>query len=183
MRRYENVKIDKLKPYENNARTHSEEQVNKIAKSIEQFGFVNPVLIDGDYGIIAGHGRVMGANQLGMTEVPCIFVEDLTETQKRAYILADNKLALDADWDNDILIGELEALKDLDFDLELTGFEMSIDTEPLFNELEKEEQEKDEKFIIKITFDTYKDWLEKENEIRDIVNNSKARMVVGSVWE
>ena len=124
---------------------------------------------------------MLGAKQLGMKEVPCIFVEDLTETQKRAYILADNKLALDAGWDNDILIGELEALKDLDFDLELTGFEMSIDTEPLFNELEKEEQEKDEKFIIKITFDTYKDWLEKENKIRDIVNNSKARMVVGSV--
>ena len=124
MRRYENVSIDKLKPYDKNARTHSEEQVNKIAKSIEQFGFVNPVLIDGDYGIIAGHGRVMGAKQLGMTEVPCIFVEDLTETQKRAYILADNKLALDAGWDNDILIGELEALKELNFDITLAGFDV-----------------------------------------------------------
>ena len=124
MRRYENVKIDKLKPYENNARTHSEAQVEKIARSIEQFGFINPVLIDGDYGIIAGHGRVMGAKQLGMTEVPCIFVEDLTETQKRAYILADNKLALDAGWDDEILKAELNFLKEVNFDISLTGFEM-----------------------------------------------------------
>ncbi len=123
MRRYENVKIDKLKPYENNARTHSPEQIEKIAKSIEQFGFINPVLIDGDYGIIAGHGRVEGAKQLGMTEVPCIFVEDLTETQKRAYILADNKLTLDAGWDDLILKEELQALEDLNFDITLTGFE------------------------------------------------------------
>lgn len=132
MRRYENVSIEKLKPYKNNARTHSEEQVNKIANSIKEFGFVNPVLIDSNFEIIAGHGRVMGAKQLGMQEVPCIFVEDLTETQKRAYILADNKLALDAGWDNDILIGELEALKELNFDITLAGFdvgEIKIDTE------------------------------------------------------
>lgn len=124
MRRYENVKIDKLKPYENNARTHSEAQVEKISRSIEQFGFINPVLIDGDYGIIAGHGRVLGAKQLGMTEVPCIFVEDLTETQKRAYILADNKLALDAGWDDAILKAELNFLQEVNFDISLTGFDM-----------------------------------------------------------
>ena len=124
MRRYENVEINKLIPYENNARTHSEAQVDKIAKSIEQFGFINPVLIDGNYGIIAGHGRVLGAKQLGMTEVPCIFVEDLTETQKRAYILADNKLALDAGWDDEILKGELKFLQEENFDITLTGFEM-----------------------------------------------------------
>lgn len=132
MRRYENVKISKLKPYENNARTHSQQQIEKIANSINEFGFVNPVLIDSNFGIIAGHGRVLGAKQLGMKEVPCIFVEDLTETQKRAYILADNKLALDAGWDNDILIGELEALKELNFDITLAGFdvgEIKIDTE------------------------------------------------------
>lgn len=124
MRRYENVAVEKLIPYENNARTHSDAQVEKIAKSIEQFGFINPVLIDGDYGIIAGHGRVMGAKQLGMTEVPCIFVEDLTETQKRAYILADNKLALDAGWDDAILKAELNFLKEVNFDISLTGFDM-----------------------------------------------------------
>ena len=124
MRRYENVKIEKLKPYENNARTHSEEQVEKIANSIKEFGFINPVIIDSEYGIIAGHGRVLGAKKLGMTEVPCLFVEDLTETQKRAYILADNKLALDAGWDDEILRQEIKALDDLNFDVSLTGFDI-----------------------------------------------------------
>lgn len=124
MRRYENVKIEKLKPYENNARTHSEEQVEKIAKSIEEFGFINPVIIDSDYGIIAGHGRVLGAKKLGMKEVPCLFVEDLTETQKRAYILADNKLALDAGWDDEILKQEIKALDDLNFDVSIAGFDI-----------------------------------------------------------
>ena len=124
MRRYENVNIDRLKPYENNARTHSEEQVKKIVRSIEEFGFINPVLIDSDFGIIAGHGRMMAAKKMGMTEVPCLFVEDLTETQKRAYIIADNKLALDAGWDEHILQIELAELADMDFDITLTGFEL-----------------------------------------------------------
>lgn len=124
MRRYENVKIEKLKPYENNARTHSEEQVEKIANSINEFGFINPVIIDSDYGIIAGHGRVLGAQKLGMKEVPCLFVEDLTETQKKAYILADNKLALDAGWDDEILKQEIKALDDLNFDVSIAGFDI-----------------------------------------------------------
>ena len=126
MRKYENVKIDKLKPYENNARTHNKKQIEKIAKSIKEFGFINPVIVDKDYGIIAGHGRVLGASELGMTEVPCIFVEDLTEEQKRAYIIADNKLALDAGWDYDLLKIEIEELNDLDFDVSLTGFDLDI---------------------------------------------------------
>ena len=126
MRRYENVPINKLKPYENNARTHSEKQVEKIANSIQEFGFINPVLIDSNYGIIAGHGRVKGAEKLGMDEVPCLFIEDLTEEQKRAYIIADNKLALDAGWDYDLLKIELEELDNLDFDITLTGFDLDI---------------------------------------------------------
>lgn len=134
MRRYENVRIDKLKPYKNNARTHSESQIEKIANSIVEFGFINPVLIDSDYGIIAGHGRVEGAKRLSKedaekvlhngNEIPCIFVEDLTEEQKRAYIIADNKLALDAGWDRELLKIELEELDNLDFDITLTGFEL-----------------------------------------------------------
>lgn len=124
MRRYENVEISKLKPYENNARTHSKEQVEKIARSIKEFGFINPVLIDNEYGIIAGHGRVLAAQKLGMIEVPCLFIEDLTEEQKRAYILADNKLALDAGWDDEILRQEILALDKLDFDVSLTGFDI-----------------------------------------------------------
>ena len=118
------VSIDGLKPYEKNARTHSEEQVKKIVRSIEEFGFINPVLIDGDYGIIAGHGRVMAAKKMGMAEVPCLFVEDLTEAQKRAYIIADNKLALDAGWDEHLLHIELAELQEMDFDITLTGFEL-----------------------------------------------------------
>ena len=127
MRRYENVPINKLKPYENNARTHSEKQVEKIAKSIQEFGFINPVLIDSNYGIIAGHGRIEGAKKLGMKEVPCLFIEDLSEEQKRAYIIADNKLALDAGWDYDLLKIELEELDNLDFDITLTGFDLDLD--------------------------------------------------------
>ena len=124
MRRYENVNIDELKPYENNARTHSPEQVKKIVRSIEEFGFINPVLIDSDFGIIAGHGRVMAAQQMGMTEVPCLFVEDLTEAQKKAYIIADNKLTEDGGWDEEILKIELAELEAMDFDVSLTGFNL-----------------------------------------------------------
>lgn len=126
MRRYENVPIEKLVPYKNNARTHSEKQIEKVAKSIEEFGFINPILIDSEYGIIAGHCRTLGAKQLGLKEVPCIFVEDLTEEQKRAYILADNKLALDGGWDAELVKIELEELNDLDFDISLTGFDIDI---------------------------------------------------------
>ena len=118
------VKVKDLKPYENNARTHREEQIDKIVRSIKEFGFINPVLIDGNYGIIAGHGRVMGAKRLGMEEVPCLFIEDLSDEQKRAYILADNKLALDAGWDDEILKKEILELSKLDFDISLTGFEL-----------------------------------------------------------
>lgn len=126
MRKYENVRISELKPYENNARTHSDKQIDKIAKSIKEFGFINPVLIDSDKGIIAGHGRVKGAQRLGMDSVPCIFVDDLTEEQKRAYIIADNKLALDAGWDKELLKIEIEELNDSDFDVSLTGFDLDI---------------------------------------------------------
>ena len=126
MRRYENVPIEKLVPYKNNARTHNEKQIEKVANSIKEFGFINPILIDSEYGIIAGHCRTLGAKKLGMEEVPCIFVEDLTEEQKRAYILADNKLALDAGWDSELVKIELDELNDLDFDISLTGFDMDV---------------------------------------------------------
>ena len=124
MRRYEDVEIEKLKPYKNNARTHSDEQIEKIAKSMKEFGFINPVLVDGDLNVIAGHGRILGAKKLGMKEVPCLFIEDLTEEQKRAYIIADNKLAEDAGWDKELLKIELEDLKNMNFDITLTGFEL-----------------------------------------------------------
>lgn len=116
------VEVSKLSQYGKNSRTHSDEQVTQIAKSITEFGFTNPVLTDGENGIIAGHGRVMAARKLGMDTVPCIELAGLSDTQKRAYIIADNKLALNASWDDELLALELTELKELDFDLELTGF-------------------------------------------------------------
>lgn len=114
--------LDRLQPYARNARTHSEEQIAKIAASIAEFGFTNPILVDSDAGIIAGHGRLAAARALGLTAVPVIPLEHLSERQRRAYILADNRLALDAGWDEALLAEELAALQDEDFDLALTGF-------------------------------------------------------------
>jgi hypothetical protein len=111
-----------LIPYARNTRTHSPEQVAQIAGSIREFGFTNPVLIDADNGIIAGHGRVMAASKLGLAKVPCIRLAHLTDTQKRAYIIADNKLALNAGWDEEMLGLELADLREADFDLGLLGF-------------------------------------------------------------
>ncbi len=116
--------LGRLKPYERNPRTHSPEQIAKIAASIREFGFTNPILVDGEAGIIAGHGRLDAARELGLEQVPVIELTHLSDAQKRAYIIADNRLALDAGWDEDLLAEELEALKSLDFDLALTGFEL-----------------------------------------------------------
>ena len=118
----EQISIETLIPYVNNARTHSDAQVAQIAASIKEFGFNNPVLIADDNSIIAGHGRVMAARKLGKDTVPAVRLSHLTEMQRKAYILADNKLALNADWDNNLLAIELADLKDLGFDTELTGF-------------------------------------------------------------
>lgn len=114
--------MSELLPYARNARTHSDAQVSQLAASIKEFGFNNPVAIDADGMILCGHGRVMAAQKLHMAEVPTVCLSHLSETQVKAYILADNKLALNAGWDNDLLKVELEDLKDLDFDLNLTGF-------------------------------------------------------------
>ena len=116
------VEIDKLIPYVNNARTHSQEQVNKLRGSLREFGFVNPVIIDSENNVIAGHGRLMAAKEEGLTEVPCVLVDYLTEAQKKAYILADNRYAQDAGWDEEMLRVEIEALEGMDFDVSLTGF-------------------------------------------------------------
>ena len=116
------ISVSDLIPYANNSRTHSDEQVLQIASSIKEFGFINPVIVDGENGIIAGHGRVMAAKKLGLMDVPCVDASHLSEAQKKAYIIADNKLALNAGWDDDILRIELDMLTELDFDLSLTGF-------------------------------------------------------------
>jgi hypothetical protein len=119
----EQLPTDTLIPYARNTRTHSEAQVAQIAGSIREFGFTNPVLIDGENGIIAGHGRVLAAQKLALGKVPCIRLSHLTDTQRRAYIIADNKLALNAGWDEELLGLELADLREDGFDLELTGFD------------------------------------------------------------
>ena len=122
--KYKTVLVSDLIPYARNSRTHSDVQVNKIASSIKEFGFLNPVLIDKDNGIIAGHGRVMAAQKLGLKEVPVLQIGHLSDTQKRAYIIADNRLALDAGWDEEMLRVEFAELADNGFNLELTGFSL-----------------------------------------------------------
>ena len=117
------VSINKLVPYVNNARTHSKEQIAKLRGSLREFGFINPVIIDKDYGIIAGHGRVLAAKEENMDQVPCVLVDYLTAAQKKAYILADNRFAMDAGWDEEMLRVEIESLQGEDFDISLTGFD------------------------------------------------------------
>ena len=136
------VPVDQLIPYINNARTHSPEQVNKLRASLREFGFVNPVIIDRDFNILAGHGRVEAAKAEGITEIPCVSVDHLSHAQQKAYILADNRMALDAGWDNDLLRVEMEALQEDSYDLSLTGFDEQ-ELADLFAGDESEAQEDD----------------------------------------
>ena len=123
MYNYAVKKVSDLIPYVNNSRTHSDEQTTQIASSISEFGFTNPVLIDENDNLIAGHGRLLAANKLGIEEVPAIILDGLTKAQKKAYIIADNQLALNSGWDLDTLRLEIETLEELDFDLKLLGFD------------------------------------------------------------
>lgn len=118
-------KVEALIPYARNSRTHSDMQVAQIAASIKEFGFRSPVLVDAENGILAGHGRVLAARKLGLDEIPTIDGSDMTKTQQRAYVIADNKLALNAGWDDELLQLEIEDLKELDFDVEILGFDPS----------------------------------------------------------
>ena len=119
------VDIDKLIPYVNNARTHSKEQITKLRSSLREFGFINPIIIDENFNVIAGHGRICAAKEEGIKEVPCVFADHLTEAQKKAYIIADNRMAEDSGWDEELLKVEMEALQDMGFDLSMTGFDES----------------------------------------------------------
>lgn len=121
----ESISIDALIPYARNSRTHSDAQVAQIAASIREFGFTNPVLIDENANIIAGHGRTLAARKLGLEQVPCIRLSNLSETQKKAYIIADNKLSLNAGWDEQLLNLEVQDLADLNFNIDLLGFDPS----------------------------------------------------------
>jgi len=142
-------KVTDLIPYINNSRTHSDEQVKQIAASIKEFGFTNPILIDENKGVIAGHGRLLAAGKLALAEVPTIVLEGLTEAQRKAYVIADNKLALNAGWEVDLLKIELNNLDDLDFDLSILGFD-EIELAKMFDsdEPELKEQEYTEVFNV-----------------------------------
>lgn len=164
------VPLGELKPYENNARTHSEEQIEQIADSIREFGFINPILVDEANGIIAGHGRFLAAKRLGMDIVPCLQIEGLSEAQKKAYILADNRLTELGGWDFDIVNEELAELDAFGFDTLLTGFEFEKEdekTEPQSQNSEKPEVEfteilGEEHNYIVLYFDNEIDWLQAE---------------------
>ena len=140
-------KINELKPYENNSRTHDESQIKQICESIKEYGWTNPVLIDEKGMIIAGHGRVEAGKKLDIKEVPCIVLSGLTEAQKKAYVIADNKMALNAGWNEELLKTELENLKELDFDLELTGFNID-ELDELFKQDEEEQEIVEDDFDI-----------------------------------
>ena len=138
--------VEELIQYSKNARTHSESQIAQIANSIIEFGFTNPVLIDGDKGIIAGHGRLMAAKKLNLSQIPVVTLDHLSEAQKRAYIIADNKLAENAGWDEEILANELQDLKEENFDLDLIGFE-DQELEKLFTNFYENGEQKEEENI------------------------------------
>ena len=137
------VDINKLVPYANNARTHNKEQILKLRSSLREFGFVNPVIIDREYNVLAGHGRIMAAKEEGITEVPCVYADHLTEAQKKAYILADNRMALDAGWDEELLSVEMQELQELGFDLSMTGFDEKELTDLLGADADGEAKEDD----------------------------------------
>ena len=130
----QSVEIAKIKPYKNNAKIHGKNQLKKLQESISEFGFLTPCLIDQEYNLIAGHGRVEAAKALGMKEVPCVFVENLTEEQRKAYILADNKLSELAEWDLEILNKELAELSEAGMDISLVGFELNNEITQELNE-------------------------------------------------
>jgi ParB-like chromosome segregation protein Spo0J len=141
----EQIAVEKLIPYANNARKHSEQQVDQIAGSIREFGFNNPVLVDKDNGIIAGHGRVLAAKNLGLEVVPCLRLGHLTEAQRRAYIIADNKIALNSEWSVELLKSELLAITKDGVELESVGFSL-LEYEELLD-LEKEEEKLNEEVL------------------------------------
>jgi hypothetical protein len=148
----EQIATNDLIPYARNSRTHSDEQIAQVAASIREFGFTNPVLIDHDNGIIAGHGRVMAATRLKLDTVPCIRLSHLSDTQKRAYIIADNKLALNSGWDEEMLKLELIELDALGFDVDLIGFDAEfIDSESI-DDFEPELNSNDRDTIRNMTF-------------------------------
>lgn len=175
--------IDELIPYVNNSRTHSDEQVAQIAASIKEFGFLQPVVIDADNGIITGHGRIMALKKLGMDKVPTIQAGHLTDAQRRAYVIADNKLNDNSGWDNDLLSVELGALKDSNFDIGLLGFEakeLANISESLFGEAGGEGGENP--YTAKIKTPVYEP-SDKTPEFREMFDDEKVLELIDQINE
>jgi hypothetical protein len=184
-RRIEVWPVERLKPYERNARTHSDEQIQQLAASIAEFGFTNPVLVDASDGIIAGHGRLMAAKLLELTEVPVIVLDHLTLLQKRAYILADNKLALNAGWDEELLQKELAALTLSDFDTKLLGWSedellLILDPDNLTGGDDEEDDDPTNPYTDKTTTPDYEVTGEKP-ELSDIYDSEKAMRMIDDI--
>jgi hypothetical protein len=175
---YKTVATDLLIPYARNSRTHSAEQIAQIAASIKEFGFLNPIIIDGENGIIAGHGRVMAAQKLGIDELPCVEAKHLTEAQRKAYVIADNKLALNAGWDDNLLKIELNELSEINFDLKIIGFEPDEIKELLFDQ----EKEKDDEspYSQKVDAPVYQVTGEKPS-IENLYDDSKAMGMIEDI--
>lgn len=173
------IKTGDLIPYARNSRTHSDAQIAQIAGSIREFGFTNPVLIGSDNDIIAGHGRIMAAQKLKMNEVPCIRLGHLTETQKKAYVIADNKLALNAGWDEELLGLELADLREIDFDLGLMGFDAE-EIEAALNPPEIDPNNLNDDYTHKVESPLYEPKGECP-EIGDLTNKSKFNELIANI--
>jgi hypothetical protein len=169
--------IDELIPYINNSRTHSDTQVGQIAGSIKEFGFANPILIDGENGIIAGHGRLLAAKKLGMKKVPVIELHGLDEIKKKAYIIADNKIALNSGWDNELLALELNDLLSNDFSLDILGFD-KLDLDELLKT--KDEEKSDNPYTTNVQAPVYEVTGEKPS-IEELFDDEKAMDLIVSV--
>jgi hypothetical protein len=166
-----------LIPYVNNSRTHSDSQVNQVASSMKEFGFTNPILTDGANGIIAGHGRLLAAIKLDIKEVPTISLHDLTEAQRKAYVIADNQLALNSGWDEELLKIELEGLDELDFNIDLIGFnDLSLDA---FME-EKDELADENPYTKKADAPTYEPTGDKP-DVKELYNDEKTFDLIANI--
>ena len=176
-----------LIPFVNNSRTHSDEQVSQIAASIKEFGFTNPILLDGEDGIIAGHGRLQAARLLGLDEVPTIRLDGLDELQKRAYVIADNKLALNAGWDSELLQLEIQNLQEKDFDISLLGFDekelmqiLGEDEDEVVAEIKFSEELMENHNYVVLYFDNDIDWLSAQTHFNlESVHSKRAN---GKPW-
>lgn len=178
------VPIGELKNYEKNSRTHSKKQIAQVVASIKEFGFTNPILIDEDNVLIAGHGRLMAAKELEMDLIPCVRLSHLSEAQKKAYVIADNKIALNSGWDDDLLQSELKELDSLGFDFGVTGFEEILEgtglEESAKGEVEFSEYLNESNNYVVLYFDNDIDWLQAQTHFN--LKSVSSQRANGKPW-